>query len=375
MSYSKTPPLPTSSIRRAPATSRVDRLADQPIGVERGDVAPVLVARRRTRRSSRRSRHPARSSGERTWRSPLACRACRSCSSEFDAYERHLPRGGRGLDRLRRRRPRPLHAGQGRAAASCRLGELGGPPDGSRLPRRRLRPRRDRSLPRGTGRAAWPGVDVVAGMVERGPRAQPVGRVPGIRARATRFRSTTASFDVASRSASFTTSRRGSGSAWSREMTRVCRPGGLIAIFEHNPLNPLTRRRSRAASSTVTRSCSRGARRAGCSRAPGSSPRRPLHRVLPPRLSGYCEGSSAVSAGCRSGPSTSSSRTGPEGPDVEALGAGDQVQRPVLALLVGAGDVEPDHAEDDQLHPGEEGDQHRQRGPALATGRQRRRRA
>jgi SAM-dependent methyltransferase len=26
------------------------------------------------------------------------------------------------------------------------------------------------------------------------------------------------------------------------EMRRVCRPGGLVAIFEHNPLNPLTRR-------------------------------------------------------------------------------------------------------------------------------------
>ncbi len=27
-----------------------------------------------------------------------------------------------------------------------------------------------------------------------------------------------------------------------REMTRACRPGGLVAIFEHNALNPLTRR-------------------------------------------------------------------------------------------------------------------------------------
>lgn len=26
------------------------------------------------------------------------------------------------------------------------------------------------------------------------------------------------------------------------EMRRICRPGGLIAVFEHNPLNPLTRK-------------------------------------------------------------------------------------------------------------------------------------
>ena len=25
-------------------------------------------------------------------------------------------------------------------------------------------------------------------------------------------------------------------------MKRICRPGGLVAIFEHNPLNPLTRK-------------------------------------------------------------------------------------------------------------------------------------
>ena len=27
-----------------------------------------------------------------------------------------------------------------------------------------------------------------------------------------------------------------------RETARVVRPGGLVAVFEHNPLNPLTRR-------------------------------------------------------------------------------------------------------------------------------------
>jgi SAM-dependent methyltransferase len=30
--------------------------------------------------------------------------------------------------------------------------------------------------------------------------------------------------------------------AFVEEMRRVTRPGGLVAIFEHNPLNPLTRK-------------------------------------------------------------------------------------------------------------------------------------
>ncbi|HMN69441.1 MAG TPA: class I SAM-dependent methyltransferase [Bdellovibrionales bacterium] len=34
----------------------------------------------------------------------------------------------------------------------------------------------------------------------------------------------------------------GSWSGFLAEMKRVVRPGGLIAVFEHNPLNPLTRR-------------------------------------------------------------------------------------------------------------------------------------
>lgn len=29
--------------------------------------------------------------------------------------------------------------------------------------------------------------------------------------------------------------------SWARELARVVRPGGMVALFEHNPLNPLTR--------------------------------------------------------------------------------------------------------------------------------------
>ena len=29
--------------------------------------------------------------------------------------------------------------------------------------------------------------------------------------------------------------------AFAREMARVVRPGGIVAVFEHNPYNPLTR--------------------------------------------------------------------------------------------------------------------------------------
>jgi hypothetical protein len=33
----------------------------------------------------------------------------------------------------------------------------------------------------------------------------------------------------------------GNWAAFAAEMKRVVRPGGLVAVFEHNPLNPLTR--------------------------------------------------------------------------------------------------------------------------------------
>ena len=43
--------------------------------------------------------------------------------------------------------------------------------------------------------------------------------------------------------------------AFAAEMARVLRPGGVAAIFEHNPLNPVTRRVVSNCVSTTTRSC------------------------------------------------------------------------------------------------------------------------
>jgi len=50
------------------------------------------------------------------------------------------------------------------------------------------------------------------------------------------------SFDVSFAICVFHHVERGRRLALIREMTRVCRSGGLIVLFEHNPLNPLTRK-------------------------------------------------------------------------------------------------------------------------------------
>ena len=50
----------------------------------------------------------------------------------------------------------------------------------------------------------------------------------------------TASFDVAFSACVFHHIPHGEHVTWLSELHRITRPGGLIAIFEHNPLNPLT---------------------------------------------------------------------------------------------------------------------------------------
>ena len=49
-----------------------------------------------------------------------------------------------------------------------------------------------------------------------------------------------ASFDVAFSACVFHHIPHGEHVAWLRELHRITRRGGLIAVFEHNPLNPLT---------------------------------------------------------------------------------------------------------------------------------------
>jgi ubiquinone/menaquinone biosynthesis C-methylase UbiE len=48
------------------------------------------------------------------------------------------------------------------------------------------------------------------------------------------------SFDVAFSACVFHHIPHGEHVMWLKELQRITRPGGLIAIFEHNPLNPLT---------------------------------------------------------------------------------------------------------------------------------------
>ena len=150
------------------------------------------------------------------------------------------------------------------------------------------------------------------------------------------------------------------------EMARVCRPGGLVALFEHNPLNHLRGARSRAASSTATPSCSAGARQPPCCRdARLTGPRGRYIVFFTRELAATATDRASARLAAARRPVRRLRPTGPEGPASRPSALGDQIERPVLALLVGPGDVEPDRAEHDQLDPRQEGDQHGQRSPSL----------
>jgi SAM-dependent methyltransferase len=97
----------------------------------------------------------------------------------------------------------------------------------------------DRFLEGKVGRLA--GVDPAPAMLEQARRRNPWADYRGF-APGESIPFDPASFDVCFAICVFHHVRRPERAALIEEMKRVCRPGGLIALFEHNPFNPLTRR-------------------------------------------------------------------------------------------------------------------------------------
>jgi SAM-dependent methyltransferase len=97
----------------------------------------------------------------------------------------------------------------------------------------------DRFLGGRVGRLA--GVDVVPGMIERARERNPWAdyRVYG---EGDPIPCDDAAFDVCFAICVLHHVAPARRSGIVAELKRVCRPGGLIALFEHNPLNPLTRK-------------------------------------------------------------------------------------------------------------------------------------
>jgi SAM-dependent methyltransferase len=85
------------------------------------------------------------------------------------------------------------------------------------------------------------GVDVAAGMVERAQRRNPWAEYRHYAA-GDPIPYDDASFDVCFTICVLHHVAVEHRPALVEEMKRVCRPGGLIAVFEHNPVNPLTRK-------------------------------------------------------------------------------------------------------------------------------------
>jgi SAM-dependent methyltransferase len=97
----------------------------------------------------------------------------------------------------------------------------------------------DRFLEGRVGRLA--GVDVAPGMVQAARRRNPWAEYREY-ATGDPIPYADGSFDVCFAICVFHHVERDLRIPLVAEMSRVCRPGGLIALFEHNPLNPLTRK-------------------------------------------------------------------------------------------------------------------------------------
>ena len=92
--------------------------------------------------------------------------------------------------------------------------------------------------------AAFAGTDVSAGLLERARPAFPTVGYRHFDGRTLPFPG--AAFDVVFAVNVFHHVERAEQPALAAEMARVAKPGGLVALFEHNPANPLTRRAVRA---------------------------------------------------------------------------------------------------------------------------------
>ncbi len=97
----------------------------------------------------------------------------------------------------------------------------------------------DRLLEGGFGRLT--GVDLAAGMVELASRRNPWAEYLAY-GEGEPLPFEPASFDLAFSICVLHHVPTGDWDRFAAEMARVVRPGGLVAIFEHNPLNPLTRK-------------------------------------------------------------------------------------------------------------------------------------
>lgn len=89
--------------------------------------------------------------------------------------------------------------------------------------------------------ASLAGVDVAPGMVERARRRNPWAEYRDY-AEGEQIPFEDESFDVCFAVCVFHHVVRDRRAPLVQEMRRVCKPGGLVALFEHNPLNPITRR-------------------------------------------------------------------------------------------------------------------------------------
>ena len=214
---------------------------------------------------------------------------------EFDAVRRHVPRIGAALDRLRRARNTTTSRDARPTSSSTVSARHLGDARAALVPRRRLRRRGHRRARSPIASARLHGVDVAAEAVARAAEQNPTVAIG--RTTATRLPYDDRFVDVAFAICVTHHIPCDERAALLAELHRVVRVGGLVAIFEHNPFNPLTRSQSAGATSTSVSNCSAGRRSSGCCANAGlvpiesryiifstsERPRRRLREGAPPR--------------------------------------------------------------------------------------------